>query len=113
MIPEDESNLIGKPLSVSRGMWHGKSPPVSLDIANEIPLGKGLGSSAAQANCGGRGLRIELLAFALVSLTDPLQEAATIEGHPDNVAACVLGAVVATSMEPDGPNPCRSRRIAG
>jgi homoserine kinase len=31
-----------------------------------------------------------------------LNEAARIEGHPDNVSACVLGAVVATSMEPDG-----------
>ena len=31
-----------------------------------------------------------------------LDEAAQIEGHPDNVAACVLGSIVATAMERGG-----------
>ena len=31
-----------------------------------------------------------------------LDEAARLEGHPDNVAACVLGSVVASAVEPGG-----------
>jgi len=31
-----------------------------------------------------------------------LDEAARLEGHPDNVAACVLGSIVATAVEPSG-----------
>ena len=31
-----------------------------------------------------------------------LDEAARIEGHPDNVAACVLGSIVASAIDSDG-----------
>ena len=75
-------------------------PPVDLDIDNDIPLGKGLGSSAAALTAG------VVIADRLLGLhwKPPriLDEAAWIEGHPDNVAACVLGSVVASALEPDG-----------
>jgi homoserine kinase len=99
-IPEDESNLIWQTAQrVARDVAR-ELPPVHLQIANDIPLGKGLGSSAA-ALTAGVVIANELLGLRW-SRRQILQEAATIEGHPDNVAACVLGAVVATSMEPDG-----------
>jgi len=99
-IPEDESNLIWQTAQrVARDVAR-QLPPVRLHITNEIPLGKGLGSSAA-ALTAGVVIANELLGLQW-SRRQILQEAATIEGHPDNVAACVLGAVVATSMEPDG-----------
>ena len=64
-------------------------PPVQLRCQNEIPLKRGLGSSAA-AIAGGL-----VAANALVSnpfsANDLLEMAVTIEGHPDNVAAAVLG----------------------
>jgi homoserine kinase len=31
-----------------------------------------------------------------------LDEAARLEGHPDNVAACVLGSIIASAVEPGG-----------
>jgi len=31
-----------------------------------------------------------------------LDEAAQIEGHPDNVAACVLGSIVASAIDAGG-----------
>lgn len=99
-IPENQSNLIWQTaLRVARDVGR-TLPAISLHIHNEIPLGKGLGSSAA-ALTAGVVIASELLELRW-SRRQILQEAATIEGHPDNVSACVLGAVVATSMEPDG-----------
>ena len=73
--------------------------PLSIRMANGIPLGMGCGSSAA-----GR-----LAAIALASHygelgwdTDRiLTEAYLLEGHPDNVAACWLGGFVAAACEGD------------
>ena len=64
-------------------------PPLALHCDNAIPLSRGLGSSAA-AIAGG-------LVAANALLDNPfdanalLEMAATIEGHPDNVAAAVHG----------------------
>jgi homoserine kinase len=58
-------------------------------ITNDIPLGLGLGSSAAALVCG-----IELAALTIGHRLDDLevvQLAARAEGHPDNVAPAVLG----------------------
>ena len=64
-------------------------PPLSMRCDNVIPLSRGLGSSAAAIAAG--------LVAANALLEDPftvndlLEMAATIEGHPDNVAAAVHG----------------------
>ena len=75
-------------------------PPVRLRIHNDIPLGKGLGSSAAALVTG------VILASRIAGLewdrSRILQEAARIEGHPDNVAACVMGSVVASAIDLSG-----------
>ena len=69
-------------------------PPLRVHCDNEIPLARGLGSSAA-AIAGGLAA-----ANALANTEkegggftprDLLEMAATIEGHPDNVAAAVMG----------------------
>ena len=62
-------------------------PALQLEIASDIPMQAGLGSSAAAAVAG---LRL------YQSLTDEfsrdlLVEGTRFEGHPDNVAASVLG----------------------
>lgn len=75
-------------------------PPIELLIANDIPLGKGLGSSAAALTAG------VVIASELLGLGwdqhRVMDEAARIEGHPDNVAACVLGAIVASAFDSEG-----------
>ena len=64
-------------------------PLVRIRCDNAIPLARGMGSSAA-AIAGGL-----VAAHAICSQdytpNDLLEMAATIEGHPDNVAAAVLG----------------------
>lgn len=75
-------------------------PPVAIEIDNGIPLGKGLGSSAAALTAG------VVIADHLLGLNwkppRVLNEAAKIEGHPDNVAACVLGSIVASAIDEGG-----------
>jgi homoserine kinase len=72
-------------------------PPVEMSIENDIPLGKGLGSSAA-ALVAGVVMASEVLGLGF-DRSRVLQEAAAREGHPDNVAACVLGSIVASAVD--------------
>jgi homoserine kinase len=70
--------------------------PLKLKLHNEIPLGMGCGSSAAALLAG------VLLAnhFGNLNWTSQqiLYEACRREGHPDNVAACYLGGMTASSI---------------
>jgi homoserine kinase len=70
-------------------------------------VGKGLGSSAAALTAG------VVIADKLLGLHwKPLRildEAARLEGHPDNVAACTLGSIVASAI--DGGGVARAVRI--
>jgi homoserine kinase len=72
-----------------------EATPLHLKLQNEIPLGMGCGSSAAAllagvvlaSHFGGLGWTGQQI----------LEEACRREGHPDNVAACWLGGMTASS----------------
>lgn len=64
-------------------------PGVRLRCHNEIPLERGLGSSAAAIASG--LVAANALCDGVYERRDLLEMAATIEGHPDNVAAAILG----------------------
>ena len=97
-IPLDESNLIWQTALTVAADVGGTLPPV--ELGNDIPIGKGLGSSAAALTAG------VVIADRLLDLgwkpLRVLNEAARIEGHPDNVAACVLGSIVASAIDSGG-----------
>jgi len=99
-IPASEENLIWQTaLTVAKDVG-ATLPPITLEIDNDIPIGKGLGSSAAALTAG------VVIADQLLGLHwKPhriLDEAAQIEGHPDNVSACVLGSIVASALDSGG-----------
>jgi len=72
----------------------------AIDATSDIPVGCGLGSSAAAIVAG------VLLADAALELNLTRQQvveiAAAIEGHPDNVAPAVCGGAVLTVRTPAG-----------
>ncbi|MBI5083205.1 MAG: homoserine kinase [Acidobacteria bacterium] len=75
-------------------------PNIELVVNNDIPIGKGLGSSAA-ALVAGVVIADEILGLEW-DRHKILDEAARIEGHPDNVSAAVLGSIVASAIDTDG-----------
>ena len=94
-VPRDHRHLVAKSMLRGFDALGGRPRGVDLVCANRIPHGRGLGSSAAAIVSG------LLLARALVvggdeRLPDPalLELATALEGHPDNVAACLYGGVV-------------------
>ena len=71
-----------------------------IDMHNESPLARGLGSSAAATVAGlvaGNSLMGEPLTSA-----DLLRLATAIEGHPDNAAAALLGGFTVSAVTDDG-----------
>lgn len=95
VISTGEDNLIWQ---TARAV--GAPKPVELIIQNSIPIGKGLGSSAAAA-VAGLVIGSELAALGW-DRWRVLEEAARMEGHPDNAAACVLGGIVASAVDACG-----------
>jgi homoserine kinase len=67
----------------------------SVAVESDIPIGRGLGSSAALivAAAGAIGAAVE----ASTNPVDLLEACAEVEGHPDNVAAALYGGLVAVS----------------
>lgn len=100
LIPAGPENLIWQTALKIAAEVGATLPLVELEIDNAIPLGKGLGSSAAALTAG------VVLADDLLKLRWPksrvLDEAARLEGHPDNVAACVYGSIVASATDTHG-----------
>ena len=99
-IPVDSSNLIWQ-TAVRVAESQGRTmPPIRLEAHNGIPLGKGLGSSASALTAG------VAIANGVLDLGwdmhRVLDEAARIEGHPDNVAAAVLGSITTAAIGADG-----------
>jgi homoserine kinase len=66
---------------------------LSIRVKSEIPVARGLGSSAA----------LVVAAAAAAGVDDPLTVCALIEGHPEQVAASVMGGLVTATMVDDKP----------
>ncbi|GAA2472415.1 homoserine kinase [Streptomyces sp. NPDC059506] len=91
-LSRDENHLVVKALRTAFDLLGGQPRGLEVVCANRIPHGRGLGSSSA-AICAG------IMAARAVTIGGPerldetglLELATEIEGHPDNVAACLLG----------------------
>lgn len=70
-----------------------------LEIINDIPLARGMGSSAS-AIVGGL-LVANYLVGANLDQDEILKLATQIEGHPDNVAPALMGNIVLSTKAPD------------
>lgn len=100
-LPIDDKNLIATAFfKVYRRQGHGLPPGVKISCDNRIPLGSGLGSSAAAVLAG--------IVAANTLLGDPLTRmemleiAYELEGHADNAAAALYGGLTLVTSEPNG-----------
>lgn len=100
-IPADANNLIWQIFSKRAGPQAGQN--FELVIENDIPLGRGLGSSAA-AVLAGLALANEVNGGGGEGQTrqNLIERATEIEGHPDNAAAAVMGGFVASCQTESG-----------
>lgn len=99
-LPEDATNLVFRTIAFLAREAGGSLPPFSLACLNRIPPARGLGSSAS-ALVAGLLLGDRLLGTNLGP--DRLLElAADVEGHADNVAACLRGGLVLAYLSSDG-----------
>lgn len=99
-LPEDASNMVFRAMAFLAREAGGSLPPLALRCVNRIPLARGLGSSAA-AVVSGLMLADRMLGAEL-SPDRLLEVAVDIEGHPDNVAACLRGGLVIAYLSQNG-----------
>lgn len=88
-LPRDESHLVVTAMRATFTLLEVPQPGLLLRCHNVIPHGRGLGSSAAAIVSGVR--LAEQLSGRDLGADKRLDLATRIEGHPDNVAACLLG----------------------
>ncbi|RIV32677.1 homoserine kinase [Micromonospora radicis] len=101
-LPTDDGHLVVRAMRATFDALGGQPSGLAVECVNRIPQARGLGSSSAAIVAG------VLLARALVAdgeRLDPagvLRLAAQLEGHPDNVAPCLLGGFTVAWTEPAG-----------
>lgn len=105
---EDRDNRYVRGLVAALTMAYGQLPEEigwRIGMRNQIPLSRGLGSSAA-ATVGGL-LAGNALAGEPLSSPDLLRLATEIEGHPDNAAAALMGGFVVSAATASGVEAIR------
>ncbi|MEV4216316.1 homoserine kinase [Micromonospora sp. NPDC049662] len=91
-LPADDQHLVVRAMRATFDVLGAQPTGLSVECVNRIPQARGLGSSSA-AIVAGVLLARALVADGVERLDEPalLLLAAEIEGHPDNVAPCLLG----------------------
>lgn len=109
-VSRGRDNLVVRAMDATFDALGGRPAGMRVSCLNRIPHGRGLGSSAAAVVAG--------VVAAAASYAEPAKDlprsamlnlVTALEGHPDNVAACLLGGftIAWTSSAPDGA-PARS-----
>lgn len=93
-VPRDRRHLVVKSLRATFDRLGGQPPGLEISCVNRIPHARGLGSSSA-AICAAVVAARALVVSGDEGLDDDaaLGLATELEGHPDNVAACMRGGV--------------------
>ncbi len=95
-LPTNKTNLLYKVASNLFEQADFPAPQLSISVSSDIPLTRGLGSSAAAIV--GALVAANVLAGEPFSQNQLFTMAARWEGHPDNVGAALLGGTVIASM---------------
>jgi homoserine kinase len=107
-LPSDGTHLVARCLLATLDRLGATADGISLTCRNAIPQARGLGSSSAAIVAGilaGRALVAD--GAERLPDADVLRLASEIEGHPDNVAPCLLGGLTVAWLDGDGARAAR------
>jgi homoserine kinase len=99
-LPADETNLVIRSMNTFFDYVGRRPPGFAVHVKNPIPLGSGLGSSAA-AVVGGL-FAARAVTSRTVPQTEMVELATSLEGHPDNIMPALLGGLVVCYRGQDG-----------
>jgi homoserine kinase len=113
-LPGDEGHLVARSMLATFDELGGRPPGFAVECVNRIPQARGLGSSSA-AIVAGVQLARALVGGGMRRLDDDaaLVLAGRLEGHPDNVAPCLLGGFTIAWTEAAGSRAVRLATAAG
>jgi homoserine kinase len=111
-LPGDETHLVVQAMLAAFDAVGERPPGVAVQCVNRIPQARGLGSSSA-AIVGGIQLARALVVDTPMDDAAALELAARIEGHPDNVAPCLLGGFTIAWSAAGGARAVRLPTAAG
>ena len=101
-LPTDESHLVVRAFRAACDELGWAPPGVRFEARNGIPQGRGMGSSAAAVVAGILAAHVLAPPVGEYSANAVLRLATEMEGHPDNVAACLLGGLTLTWSDDGG-----------
>jgi homoserine kinase len=109
-----EKHLVIQAMQVGFAAVGQEPPGIAISCRNEVPQGFGLGSSAAAIVAGLLAARALAARCAVTERpadvlpdAEVLRLACEMEGHADNVAACLAGGLTITWAGPAGPQVVR------
>lgn len=108
-LPDIEENIIYNAAKYVSDFYQKELPPLTVSMQSEIPLARGLGSSAA-AIVAGIEIADNILELEL-SRTEKGHFASSFEGHPDNATASLWGGLTVSTHSNEstetiiGPTP--------
>jgi homoserine kinase len=109
----DEAHLVVQAMRATFAATGGQPPGLGLRCVNRIPHGRGLGSSAAAIVAGILAARALAESGPAKLPDDALLGLATeLEGHPDNVAACLAGGLTIAWTADGQPRMVRLEPLA-
>ena len=106
-LPTDESHLVVRAFRAGCAELGWAPPGLRVGADNGIPQGRGMGSSAAAVVAGLVGAWALCPDVEEVDRDAVLRLATELEGHPDNVAPCLLGGATLSWMAGDGARAAR------
>ncbi|MEY4391071.1 MAG: hypothetical protein RLZZ400_814 [Actinomycetota bacterium] len=103
-VATDENNLVAKSIKFVFDRFQQKLPGLRLRAHNQIPHGRGMGSSGAAVVSGIMAAKGLLEGIVEISNQDLLEMATSLEGHPDNVAPALFGGLTIAWEDESGPH---------
>jgi homoserine kinase len=114
-VERGEGHLVIRAMRAAFAAIGAQPPGIEISCGNDVPQGFGLGSSAAAIVSGVLAARALAGADGAASLPDDavLELATQLEGHPDNVAACLLGGLTISWVADSRVRAARLTPVAG